>query len=54
MVREKKKKVGKRVKEGFKEGYEVVILKLYENGRGLEISKDAEIDVKEIEKMLNQ
>ncbi|WP_407423451.1 hypothetical protein [Methanobrevibacter sp.] len=41
-------------KEGFKEGYEVVILKLYENGMGIEISKNVGIDVKEIEKMLNQ
>ena len=44
----------KGIKEGIKKGIKDVVLKLYENGMGIdEISKYAEIDVEEIEKMLD-
>jgi len=43
------------MEKGIKKGIKDVVLKLYENGMGIdEISKYAEIDVEEIEKMLNQ
>ena len=42
------------IKKGIKKGIKDVVLKLYENGMGIdEISKYAEIDVEEIEKMLD-
>ena len=43
------------IKKGIKKGIKDVVLKLYENGMGIdEISKKTGIDVEEIEKMLNQ
>ena len=42
------------MEKGIKKGIKDVVLKLYENGMGIdEISKYAEIDVEEIEKMLD-
>ena len=41
--------------EGIEKGKKEIVLKLYENGMGIdEISKNVGIDVKEIEKMFNQ
>ena len=43
------------MEKGIKKGIKDVVLKLYENGMGIdEISKKTGIDVGEIEKMLNQ